>query len=438
MKHLKISKITKVACVLLSMVLLISTVSVSAFASTSTTKYAYSVGCNHGSWAWLLGGLEGNFTGNVDYAATCYGMMSGFTSYKNYAPDYAYMRGNNPNGTRRIASDVVFLNGHANYNCLVHNHNNNNGVYATGVYIGTDDYTSDSGYKYVGLESTNMSTCDHISFVGCSTASNGNTNITWKAVNKGATSALGFTDSIHSRTSAGEGWLKKYNDALANGYTISRAITYANSFYSSSDLGTYAKIYGSSSNTVTSSSKNNFNEFFKENTSISCAGICNVENAPVIESSRMISEIITNIRKLDATFETSKYKMTVNMFAPQDGNGMITFSYYIGDYIHSNKAFVAIIENNCVVEVLANDVVSKGLRGELTLSASESKLIALANAHKNSFQLETVDDYNVVKTTENYYFDFNTGKLVYEGSVFYTDPAADGAIFDKTVENILN
>ena len=162
------------------------------------------------------------------------------------------MRGNNPDGTRRIASKIVFLNGHANYNCLIHNHSNDDGDYATGVYIG-NDYNSDTGYKYAGFNSTDMSTCDHISLVGCSTASNGNYNITWKAVDRGANSALGFTDSIHSRTSAGKTWLEKYNDGLANGYTISRCVTYATGFSSSSDLATYAKIYGSSANTVTDS-----------------------------------------------------------------------------------------------------------------------------------------------------------------------------------------
>ena len=197
-------------CLVLSLVLITATMStMNVFAATTANQYAYSIGCDHGSWAWLLGGYEGDFTDNVDYAATCYGMIGSITSsYKNYEPTYSYMRGNNPDGTRRIASKIVFLNGHANYDCLIHNHRNDDGDYATGVYIG-NDYNSTSGYKYAGFGSTNMSTCDHISLVGCSTASNGDYNITWKAVNKGANSALGFTDSIHSRSSAGETWLEK-------------------------------------------------------------------------------------------------------------------------------------------------------------------------------------------------------------------------------------
>ena len=304
-------------CLVLSLVLITATMStMNVFAATTANQYAYSIGCDHGSWAWLLGGYEGDFTDNVDYAATCYGMIGSITSsYKNYEPTYSYMRGNNPDGTRRIASKIVFLNGHANYDCLIHNHSNDDGDYATGVYIG-NDYNSTSGYKYAGFGSTNMSTCDHISLVVCSTASNGDYNITWKAVNKGANSALGFTDSIHSRSSAGETWLEKYNDGLANGYTISRCVTYATGFSSGSDLATYAKIYGNSSNTVTDSKSTTASPFNAVTTNISTRGIENAVEVKPDGTSRLTSSLVAAIKKLDVNFDLADYRMTVNMFAP--------------------------------------------------------------------------------------------------------------------------
>lgn len=424
----------------LSVVLLTESMPImNVFAATTANQYAYSIGCNHGSWAWLLGGYEGDFTDNVDYAATCYGMIANITSsYKNYKPTYSYMRGNNPDGTRRIASKIVFLNGHASYDCLIHNHNNDDGDYATGIYIGTD-YKSPSGYKYAGLGSTDMSTCDHISLVGCSTASNNDYNITWKAVNRGAKSALGFTDSIHSRSSAGEGWLEKYNDGLAKGYSISRCITYASGFYSS-DLGTYAKIYGSSTNTVVESKVATVSNFNTVATNISCKDIENVINAKANETNKIVSYLATSIQKLDASFKLENYRMTVNMFAPQDGNGMIIFSYYMDDIVKTNKEFIAVIENNRVVEVFANDVATKEEKGELHVKAvAEEKLIALTKNHKHTKSALIIDDTkNVVKTTEMYYYDYLTGKLVCEESVFYSLPEADGAIVDYTVETVLN
>lgn len=428
-------------CLVLSLVLITATMStMNVFAATTANQYAYSIGCDHGSWAWLLGGYEGDFTDNVDYAATCYGMIGSITSsYKNYEPTYSYMRGNNPDGTRRIASKIVFLNGHANYDCLIHNHSNDDGDYATGVYIG-NDYNSTSGYKYAGFGSTNMSTCDHISLVGCSTASNGDYNITWKAVNKGANSALGFTDSIHSRSSAGETWLEKYNDGLANGYTISRCVTYATGFSSGSDLATYAKIYGNSSNTVTDSKSTTASPFNAVTTNISTRGIENAVEVKPDGTSRLTSSLVVAIKKLDANFDLTDYRMTVNMFAPQDGNGMITFTYYMDDTVKTNKGFVAVIENNVIVEVFANDVATKEQKGELNTKAiSEANLVTLTKNHKASKSALAIDTTKtVVKTTENYYYDYLTGKLVCEESVFYSITEADGAIVDYTVETVLN
>ena len=132
--------------------------------------------------------------------------------------------------------------------------------------------------------------------------------------------------------------------------------------------------------------------------------------------------------------------MTVNMFAPQDGNGMITFTYYMDDTVKTNKGFVAVIENNVIVEVFANDIATKEQKGELNTKAiSEANLVTLTKNHKASKSALAIDTTKtVVKTTENYYYDYLTGKLVCEESVFYSLAEADGAIVDYTVETVLN
>ena len=132
--------------------------------------------------------------------------------------------------------------------------------------------------------------------------------------------------------------------------------------------------------------------------------------------------------------------MTVNMFAPQDGNGMITFTYYMDDTVKTNKGFVAVIENNVIVEVFANDIATKEQKGELNTKAiSEANLVTLTKNHMASKSALAIDTTKtVVKTTENYYYDYLTGKLVCEESVFYSLAEADGAIVDYTVETVLN
>ena len=57
-------------------------------------------------------------------------------------------------------------------------------------------------------------------------------------------------------------------------------------------------------------------------------------------------------------------------------------------------------------------------------------------ASKSALAIDTTK--TVVKTTENYYYDYLTGKLVCEESVFYSLAEADGAIVDYTVETVLN
>ena len=59
--------IKRTLCLALSLMLSTATMTtMNAYAATN--QYAYSIGCNHGSLAWLTGGYEGDFTDNVNYA----------------------------------------------------------------------------------------------------------------------------------------------------------------------------------------------------------------------------------------------------------------------------------------------------------------------------------------------------------------------------------
>ena len=213
-----------------------------------------------------------------------------------------------------------------------------------------------------------------------------------------------------------------------------------NRLFFSSDLATYAKIYGSSANTVTDSKGASEFPFNTVITNISAKGIENVVEAKSEEASGMTSSIVAEIKKLDANFDLNDYRMTVNMFAPQDGNGMITFSYYMDDTVKTNKGFVAVIENNVIVEIFANDIATKEQKGELdTKGVAEVNLVTLAKNHMASKSALTIDSTkNVVKTTENYYYDYMTGKLVCEESIFYSLAESDGVIVDYTVETVIN
>lgn len=419
--------------------------------STATaTKYAYSIGVDHGFvWPWSSN-LSGDFTPNVDYASTVYGMIPDVTSYKKFTPDVTYMKGNNPNGVRRIASEIVFLNGHGNVDNVCFNAGNNNGDSATGVYRGPD-YASSSGYSYVGLDSTDMSTCDHISFVACNTGK-GSNSIAEKAHSRGANSSLGFTDSITSRSKDGRGWICKFNDGLANGYSISRCLRYATEFYPNSDLATYAKIYGDSDNIVASNSSSNAvtdnyksrNKLTNVSTCIDVPEIENVVNVD-IPNNDFINKIIDCIWDIDSTFESSNYKMTINIFAPQDGNGMIKFQYFINGEISTNKAYIAYIENNKVIEITCSQAASNMHSSTMNTKANEKSIEELiastVSRHKaNSISTQSIDEIpsdSIIRVDEGYMYDYTDNELRYERTVFYIVPNTDNAIGEYTTTTVL-
>jgi hypothetical protein len=207
-------------------------------------RYAYSMGHDFGINMPFVVDDEGDFTPNVDYAATAYAII-GYSSQYSYNPTDTYLTGKNPVGQDRLGSPVVFLNGHASYYNLLLGDAVDPPERRCGVHYGTDFTSSATGYTYAGLQSRNLSGVKLISFVGCETASTSD-NLCTRAVagTHGADVALGFTANIHSRSPEGQIWLQKYNDALAFGYTVDDAVEYAKALATGSDLSTYADVIG--------------------------------------------------------------------------------------------------------------------------------------------------------------------------------------------------
>lgn len=205
--------------------------------SASAVEYAYSIGHDFGIDKPFVSDYEGDFTENVSYAATVYGML-GYKSYYNYNPDYNYLRGKNPGSADRLGSSVIFLNSHAAYNNILCGDTVDDDEHRCGVHRDTDFTSTSSGYTYAGLESWDLSNVKLISFVGCNTASTDD-NLCTKAVKMGADCAIGFTSNIHSRTSDGKKWLVCYHNALANGSSVEEAIDAATTAVPNSDLGDF-------------------------------------------------------------------------------------------------------------------------------------------------------------------------------------------------------
>ena len=379
----------RILYVFLSFVILACSICGLQTSAETTTSYAYSIGTLYTDGS--------DFTDNVMEAAAIYGTISGFRSYYQTTPTYDYLTGNNANGVPRLASEIVFLNGHANSSAI--------GLkYSGGSFDVTTNYNSASTNK-IGLRSFDMSTCKLISFVGCSTAA-GTTNLPSVAVSQGAKSAIGFTDSIYSRFYNGPDWLQVFNNRIASGYTVDEAIASACRAYPNDSLTQYVKRYGDGS--VIPAASN-----------LSTASLRNEDNALYHE--RFVSKNTYTVNNTDAKaalcsigvndFDVSNYRITYNNFA-EDNSAKKTMAvaiYMISDEIETNAAYFLNYENDNLVTIGWNDYVEN-------IEAIDTS--AICNA-VNSFK-ETNTYKNIGTTSfdgkayeDTFYYNVSNGSLVY-------------------------
>ena len=415
--------------IILTGLVLLSMFSTTIFAESNNEYYAYSIGVDHGS----VGTMTGDFTNNVHYANMCYGLIPSIThSYYNCSPTISYMKGNNPAGFRRIASRIVFLNGHANPTTIVFNYHNLYGVFNTGVTTGSDTI------KYAGLSSTNMSGVELISFVGCSTGE-GIDNLPSKAVSKGATTAVGFVDAISSRTEAGQEWCKKYNDALAMNYSVAEAISYATVCSPYSNLGAYVTVYGDSTNRLidntVSTLSNNSNTFDSIRVNIPFIELHNFEKAAYSKCKTNLSSIVEVIKRFDGSFNAKEYNVYGNCFSEQGKTGMIVFNYVINGRIETNFAYVISVNHGVITKIDKTKIDKENV--------SEESLLSLVKAYKRANTEKMLLDNKVpakdlIKEDEQFEYDYTSGNLSYEKCVYYTSTDSDNVIADIVYSEQLN
>lgn len=363
-------------------------------------RYAYSIGINDNG---------DDFTPNVIFAKDMYATISTMTgSYLSTSPDVTYMKGNNPNGYRRIASNVVFLNGHACPTFMSFD--------ITGVVSGND--TSD----YVGLSSTNMKHVELISFVGCRTGA-GDINLCSTAISQGAKTAVGFTDEVHSRIDEGRLWLRYYNSSLAAGNSVAHSAAFAIALVPHSSLSQHVIIYGNPYTVIAPAAKSSTTdlEFIKKELD---------PNTPIsaIDKNEITADIKEQIKSLDGTFDASKYKASlVNV---TDSISYLILNYYIDDIIQTNKAFVVILQDGYATEILFKN---RNIKGDI----SEKELLErIANFNKKdiSSKLKNIADYS-----ERYLFDYDDNSLCHEVFFIKELKIDDHIVYaDETIKTVID
>lgn len=388
------------------MSLLVITVTISlchvSFLTVSAAgyRYAYSIGAI---------GSNGNFVQNVNVAADIYGTIPGVESFYQNNATYSYLIGKNPSGENRLASSIVFLNGHATPNGIYFDDD----VNFCGVTTGYNSFAGSTA----GLKSINMSTCSLISFVGCSTAG-GTTNLPSVAISRGAKAAIGFTEAIYSRFYNGPDWLRVFNNRIAAGYTVERAVQVACSTYPDDTLTKYVKIYG------------DLLTIPAEGTAASIAAaeaedVALYTEYPIPSKLSMISNVnglstnamvIAELQKIDKSFDPQDYISSFHTWydCGNDSRSTETLVYRIGNEIDTNAAYflnftgdhLESIGKNCYVNNIDKSIESV----LLTVVSNFRETNVYADIQQHLLGAYDVEDL--------FYFDYDTMTLSYRAYTF--------------------
>lgn len=227
---------------------------------------------------------------------------------------------------KRLKADILFFSGHANSNLM--------------------DFGSFSIICRSGTTTSNVNLWDTatyqklITFAGCNTAGGDSKSkdsgtgtstdsITKRAVEQGADVAVGWTTTVSAGSHTN--WLKRYNNALADGYTVSKAIDKANSYIYLPGSGVKnVKYYGNGNTKITSSKSTTTNSMYSDTSILETAG-----------NAEIINDIIDIAMESKSEFSTHDFVG----FVSTTNNGYIVDVYYKSNGTLTNVAITLQLDN---------------------------------------------------------------------------------------------
>lgn len=317
-----------------------------AFDRFATQNSAFCVGTNYGN----IQDSQDSTQEAID-AKDAYQRM-GYSVTLSTTPTVAVMR-----NSHYMRSRILFFCGHGSDVAMQFNYMQNGGNYKTGVTI--SDITVD-GYTYVGLEHR-MRLVDLAVFAGCETGK-GAMSLASLACMLGAKVSIGWQATVGDNSQ--RKWLKRFNNALADGKSVEKALEYADaySFYSSNSAVKDWAVYFS-----------NYEKFYTPGSllpqggaaEIMASGIAEQEPAPknlmesyqgdtLIPGKNITAEIGEIIHAIDDSFNLNDY----NVYVYDHGEGVFSTIEYIrviGGF-ETNSGFVAIYEDNALKSLYDNTV----------------------------------------------------------------------------------
>lgn len=272
----------------------------------------------------------------------------------------------------RLKADILFLSGHGNEDVLSF------GTYKFVCQSGT----ANSNYTNLWNTAKNQKL---ITFAGCNTAGgnkNGgststNNNIVKRAVDRGADVAVGWTTTVSAGSHTN--WLKRYNNALADGKSVSQAINAANSYIYLPGSGVKnVKYYGNGNVKITSARR---------------SSALNLYDSSILEVDRnqvIFKEIIDLAFMSNGFFDTEDYQGYVY---PTD-EGYLVDVYYKSNGIATNVALTIHIDfNGKIIEAKTHNIDTNSLESLPAILENEPVMLAtdrfkerVATVEQNSIQ----------------------------------------------------
>ena len=157
------------------------------------------------------------------------------------------------------------------------------------------------------------------------------------------------------------------------------------------------------------------NSMVMKNETVNITGIKfeNIEKGMLSEYEEKYSKIVEYIKSKYSNFDVQKWSIMINMYAVDDGNGMIKLNYQIKDIIDTNKSIIFTISNN---------VINKVTFINMDYDVDEDKLVNLVNEFKNSSiqeKKEFAANEEFLKEDVTYTYRFNTDELRYTYQLFF-------------------
>ena len=172
------------------------------------------------------------------------------------------------------------------------------------------------------------------------------------------------------------------------------------------------------------------NSMVIKNESINITGIKfeNVDNGMLNEYQEKYSKVIDYIKSKYSDFDSTKWNIIVNIYAMNDGNGIIKFNYQIKNEIDTNKSILLTVSNNIINRISFIN---------MNFETDEDELLRLVNDFKeNTMQekKEFSENEEFYKEDIKYTYHYNTDELIYTYQLYFYQQHGDNPE-DKVINN---